>query len=138
MPPVTTGRRTFTPERLFRVFALLETITWTLLIVAMLLKYVVGVGDWPVSIAGFVHGLIFIAYALQAAVVATNQRWHLGLSALAVASAGWPGGAASKAAGERMPRATRATRARSIAPSAGRSTARCRWRSRSLWPSPSS
>jgi integral membrane protein len=87
MPPVTTGRRTFTPERLFRVFALLETITWTLLIVAMLLKYVARVGDWPVSIAGFVHGLIFIAYALQAAVVATNQRWHLGLSALAVASA---------------------------------------------------
>jgi integral membrane protein len=79
--------RTFLPERLFRVFALLETITWTLLIVAMLLKYVVGVGDWPVSIAGFIHGLVFIAYALQAGVVAVNQRWHLGLAALAVASA---------------------------------------------------
>ena len=87
MPPVTTGRRTVTPETLFRVFALLETITWTMLIVAMLLKYVVGVGDWPVSIAGFVHGLVFIAYALQAAVVAVNQRWKLGLAALAVASA---------------------------------------------------
>jgi integral membrane protein len=82
--------RTFTPERLFRVFALLETITWTLLIVGMLLKYVVGVGDWPVSIAGFIHGLVFIAYALQAGVVAVNQRWHLGLAALAVASAVFP------------------------------------------------
>jgi integral membrane protein len=79
--------RTFAPERLFRVFALLETITWTLLIAGMLLKYVVGVGDWPVSIAGFIHGLVFIAYALQAGVVAVNQRWHLGLAALAVASA---------------------------------------------------
>jgi integral membrane protein len=79
--------RTFTPERLFRVFALLETITWTLLIVGMILKYAVGVGDWPVSIAGFIHGLIFIAYALQAGVVAVNQRWHLGLATLAVASA---------------------------------------------------
>ncbi|MBF4632886.1 DUF3817 domain-containing protein [Agreia pratensis] len=79
--------RTFTPERLFRVFALLETITWTLLILGMILKYAVGVGDWPVSIAGFIHGLIFIAYALQAGVVAVNQRWRLGLAALAVASA---------------------------------------------------
>jgi integral membrane protein len=77
----------FTPERLFRLFALLETITWTLLIVGMILKYAVGVGDWPVSIAGFVHGLVFIAYALQAVVVAMNQRWRLGIAALAVASA---------------------------------------------------
>ncbi|SKA80855.1 integral membrane protein [Agreia bicolorata] len=78
---------TLTPEKLFRIFALLETITWTLLIAGMILKYAVGVGDWPVSIAGFIHGLIFIAYALQAGVVAVNQRWHLGLAALAVASA---------------------------------------------------
>jgi integral membrane protein len=82
-----TAAHPFTPERLFRIFALLETITWSLLIAGMVLKYVVGVGDWPVSIAGFVHGLVFIAYALQAGVVAINQRWRLGLAALAVASA---------------------------------------------------
>lgn len=86
MPPVTTGRRTVTPETLFRVFALLETITWTMLIVAMLLKYVVESATGPCR-SPTVHGLVFIAYALLAAVVAVNQRWKLGLAALAVASA---------------------------------------------------
>lgn len=76
-----------TPRSLFRALAVLETVTWTLLIFAMILKYIVGVGDWPVSVAGPIHGFAFIAYALAAVVLAVNQRWSIGVAVLTIASA---------------------------------------------------
>jgi integral membrane protein len=66
-----------TPHRLFRTVAIAETITWTLLIVAMVLKYGVRVGDWPVSIAGLLHGVVFLTFAMTALLVGLNQRWSL-------------------------------------------------------------
>ncbi len=65
-----------TPRRLYRFFAIAETITWTLLIVGMLLKYVARVGDWPVTVGGSIHGFIFLAYAFTAGLVGVNQRWR--------------------------------------------------------------
>ncbi|QHC54636.1 integral membrane protein [Rathayibacter tanaceti] len=76
-----------TPRRLFRLLSIVEAVTWTLLIVGMLLKYVVGVGDWPVSVAGPIHGFAFLAYGAAALVLAVNQRWSAGATALAVVSA---------------------------------------------------
>ncbi|MGA7206801.1 MAG: DUF3817 domain-containing protein [Specibacter sp.] len=76
-----------TPRRFYRTFAIAESITWTLLIAAMILKYAVGVGPWPVSIAGFLHGMVFIGYALTAVLVGVNQRWPKRLMALGVATA---------------------------------------------------
>ncbi len=78
---------TFPPRRVYRVLAIAEAVTWTLLLAGMLLKYVVRVGDWPVSIAGPIHGFVFLAYAAMALLVAINQRWALGVGGLAVASA---------------------------------------------------
>ncbi|PPF65309.1 DUF3817 domain-containing protein [Rathayibacter tritici] len=63
------------------------SLTWTLLIVGMLLKYAIRAGDWPVSVAGPIHGFAFLAYAAAALVLAVNQRWTAGAAALAVASA---------------------------------------------------
>jgi len=76
-----------TPRALFRALALAETITWTLLIVGMLLKYVFVVTDVGVSIGGALHGFFFLAFAAASVVVAVNQRWNARTTLTALASA---------------------------------------------------
>ncbi|MFD4421217.1 DUF3817 domain-containing protein [Agromyces sp. NPDC058484] len=74
------------PKRLFRTLALAEAVTWTILIVAMILKYAAGV-DAAVLVGGSIHGFVFLAYAFQAVLVGVNQRWSVGLIAFAVLTA---------------------------------------------------
>ena len=74
------------PKRLFRALAFAEAITWTILILAMILKYAGGV-DAAVLVGGSIHGFVFLAYAFAAALVGVNQRWGLGLIAFAVFTA---------------------------------------------------
>ena len=74
------------PKRLFRALALAEAVTWTILIVAMIVKYAAGV-DAAVLVGGSIHGFVFLAYAFAAVLVGVNQRWHLGLIAFAVLTA---------------------------------------------------
>lgn len=76
-----------TPRRLYAVLAVAETITWTMLIAGMLLKYVVQIGDWPVRVGGLTHGIVFVAYAFTAVLVGVNQHWKAREIALAVATA---------------------------------------------------
>ncbi|MDJ0316120.1 MULTISPECIES: DUF3817 domain-containing protein [Arthrobacter] len=64
-----------TPRIFYRTLAIAEAVTWTLLIAGMILKYAVGVGDWPVKVGGFAHGLVFIGYVTAAVLVGLNQRW---------------------------------------------------------------
>ena len=66
-----------TPKGMYRLVAIAESITWTLLIIGMLLKYVAGLGTLPVLIAGSIHGFVFITYALTAGLVGVNQRWSV-------------------------------------------------------------
>jgi integral membrane protein len=75
-----------TPRSFYRVVAIAEAVTWTGLIAGMVLKY--GF-DMPLAvlITGSVHGLVFITYALTAALVGVNQRWAAGRIAFAVATA---------------------------------------------------
>lgn len=75
-----------TPRALYRKAALAETVTWTILIAGMVLKYA---ADLPIAvlIGGSVHGLVFIAYALTAGIVGVNQRWAPWRIAAAVATA---------------------------------------------------
>ena len=74
------------PKRLFRALAFAEAVTWTILIVAMILKYAAGV-DAAVLVGGSIHGVVFLAYAFAAVLVGVNQRWHPGLIAFAVLTA---------------------------------------------------
>lgn len=76
-----------TPRLLYRILAVAEAITWTLLLTGMVLKYAVGLGDWPVAVAGPIHGFVFIAYAITAVLVGINQRWRWPLVLLAVVTA---------------------------------------------------
>lgn len=64
-----------------------ETVTWALLILGMILKYVVEVGDWPVRVFGLTHGVVFVSYAFTAGLVGVNQSWKTRQLAAAVATA---------------------------------------------------
>ncbi|WP_350348683.1 DUF3817 domain-containing protein [Agromyces sp. G08B096] len=75
-----------TPKRLFRALAFAEAVTWTILIVAMILKYAAGVDD-AVLVGGSIHGFVFLAYAFSVVLVGVNQRWSVGLMALGVVTA---------------------------------------------------
>ncbi len=66
---------TWTPRRLFRTVAIAEAITWTLLILGMLGKYVFDLGGLGVSIGGGLHGFVFLLYLAVAILVGVNQRW---------------------------------------------------------------
>ncbi|MFJ4254412.1 DUF3817 domain-containing protein [Microbacterium sp. NPDC090003] len=74
------------PDRLYRVLAIAEAITWTLLIGAIIAR-AVGAPGIVVTIGGGIHGFVFLAYGATALLVAVNQRWHVGVAILAVASA---------------------------------------------------
>lgn len=75
-----------TPSRVFRLAATAEAITWTLLIAALILRASTG---WAlgVTIAGGIHGFVFLAYAATALVVGIDRRWPLGLQVLTIAAA---------------------------------------------------
>ena len=76
-----------TPRLFYRTVAIAEAVTWTLLITGMIMKYVFDMGTLPVLIGGSIHGFVFIAYALTAALVGVNQRWATGQIVFAVFTA---------------------------------------------------
>ncbi|MGB5951232.1 MAG: DUF3817 domain-containing protein [Ornithinimicrobium sp.] len=63
------------PQRLYRLAAVAEAITWTLLLIGMFAKYVTRTTDLGVSIAGALHGLVFLAFCAATVLVAVDQRW---------------------------------------------------------------
>lgn len=74
-PSSATSAPALTPRRLYRILAVAETITWTLLILGMIGKYILELGDWPVRVGGMTHGVVFVAYAFTAGLVGVNQHW---------------------------------------------------------------
>lgn len=75
-----------TPKILYRTVAMGEAVTWTLLISALIIRATTGFAP-AVTVAGSVHGFVFLAYAAVAVLTAINQRWGLGLGLLAVVTA---------------------------------------------------
>ncbi|WEG09578.1 DUF3817 domain-containing protein [Microbacterium horticulturae] len=75
------------PRGWYRTVAIAESITWTLLIAGMLLKYVAGLGSLPVLIGGSIHGFVFITYGMTAVLIGVNQRWSPARIVGAVATA---------------------------------------------------
>ena len=76
-----------TPKKLFRLFALAEAVTWTLLIGGLILRATVGVPSMAFAIVGGLHGAVFLAYGVIASLTGVNQRWGIGQTVLAVALA---------------------------------------------------
>ncbi|MFV0373606.1 DUF3817 domain-containing protein [Microbacterium sp.] len=75
-----------TPSTLFRVLAIAEVFSWSLLILGLVLRATAG-WDLAVTIGGGIHGFVFLSYGATAILVALNNRWRFGPAALAVMSA---------------------------------------------------
>lgn len=75
------------PRRLFRTVAAAEAVTWTLLIVGMVLKYVTRTTELGVRVGGALHGLVFLTYVVVALLVHVDHRWPARTGVLALASA---------------------------------------------------
>lgn len=75
-----------TPRQLFRTFAFAEVVTWAGLITALIVR---AAGGWPgaVSIAGGLHGFVFLCYGVTTVFVWVNQRWSAGTGILGLVSA---------------------------------------------------
>ncbi len=76
-----------TPRRIYRIVAIAEMVTWALLILGMVGKYILKLGDWPVRVFGLTHGIVFVTYAFVALLVGVNQHWRLRHVIAAVATA---------------------------------------------------
>lgn len=72
------------PKQLFLLFAKGEAVTWTLLISALIIRAAGDPIPHVVTIAGSIHGAVFLGYAVTALLVGINQRWSLGRLATAV------------------------------------------------------
>lgn len=74
------------PLTLFRALAIAEVISWTLLIAGLIVRAVNG---WApaVTIGGGIHGFVFLSYGVTVVLVALNNRWSTGATALALLSA---------------------------------------------------
>lgn len=76
-----------TPQALFRRVAIAEAVTWALLLVGMFLKYVTETTEVGVRVGGMLHGVVFVAFCVTTVVVAIDQKWSVGRTALGLLSA---------------------------------------------------
>jgi integral membrane protein len=75
-----------TPASLFRVLAIAEAVSWTLLIVGLILRATAGLAI-ATTVGGSIHGFVFLSYGATAVLVALNNRWRPWPSFVAIASA---------------------------------------------------
>ncbi len=75
------------PRKLFRAVAFAEAVTWTLLIIGLILKYGTETTEIGVRIGGGIHGFVFLCYVVVTVFLWVNQKWSAKTGALAVVSA---------------------------------------------------
>ncbi len=76
-----------TPRTLYRRIAVAEVVTWALLLLGMVLKYVTRTTDLGVRVFGLVHGVVFIAFCLVTVLLWVTQRWTVREGLLGLLSA---------------------------------------------------
>ena len=73
--------------KLFAVAALIEGVTWTGLLIGMLLKYGTGTTELGVWLFGRLHGLAFVFYVVVSLYAWVKLRWPLWAVLLALLAA---------------------------------------------------
>lgn len=63
------------PKGLYSKLALAEMVTWALLILGLVLKYVTKTTELGTAIFGSIHGFVFLSYLVTTVLVWINQRW---------------------------------------------------------------
>lgn len=74
------------PKNLFRVLAIAEVFSWSLLIIGLILRWAAGL-EIATVIAGTIHGFVFISYGATAVLLTFHQRWNPAVAVLAIVSA---------------------------------------------------
>jgi integral membrane protein len=77
--------------RAFRWVAIIEAISWLILIVATIVKYAAS-KPIGVQVMGPIHGVLFIAYVLLALLIKRRMRWNLRTLLIVLADSIIPGG----------------------------------------------
>ena len=72
-----------TAAKRFRLIAVIEAITWGLLIIGMIVKYGAGI-ESATMIPGSLHGAAFVAYVIITVLTARTLKWDLKVTALAL------------------------------------------------------
>ncbi len=75
------------PLSLFRTLAIAEAVSWTLLIAGLVIRAVDPTLAIAVTIAGGIHGFVFLSYGATSILVAVNNRWRVGPVVVALVSA---------------------------------------------------
>jgi integral membrane protein len=82
--------RVFTPDEawlLFRIAAIAEACGWTMLVSGIAIgRYILPGNTVPVLLAGRVHGMLFLLYALAAAGLYPSLRWSRWRALVALAA----------------------------------------------------
>ena len=76
-----------TPRSLYKIFALSEGVTWTLLLGGLAVRALFGINPLLLTIIGGLHGAVFLGYGVSAALIGVNNRWGFGRTVLAIALA---------------------------------------------------
>lgn len=82
---VESWRDVSTPAKRFRFVAVIEAITWALLLAGMGLKYGAGI-ESATMIVGALHGAAFVVYVVVSLLVARSLRWDWTVTLLALAA----------------------------------------------------
>ncbi len=75
-----------TVAKRFRAIAVLEAISWVLLIIGMVFKRIPEPVMWPVKVFGMTHGIVFILFVITAIVAARELGWNAKTTVLALVS----------------------------------------------------
>lgn len=75
-----------TPRVLYRIVAIAEAVTWTLLIIGLILR-ATGVTDLGVRVGGGVHGFAFLCYVLATIFAGLNLGWRPAIILVGLGSA---------------------------------------------------
>jgi integral membrane protein len=73
--------------RSFVAIAIVEAITWTGLLIGMLLEHVLHVTELGVTVFGPLHGTAFLIYGALALACAVRFRWGIGLTLVVLIAA---------------------------------------------------
>ncbi|MGQ4619974.1 DUF3817 domain-containing protein [Nocardia sp. R7R-8] len=75
-----------TVAKRFRFIAVLEAISWVLLIIGMVFKRIPEPVLWPVKVFGMTHGIVFVLFVITAIVAARELGWNAKITVLALLS----------------------------------------------------
>ncbi|WP_039796356.1 DUF3817 domain-containing protein [Nocardia araoensis] len=75
-----------TVAKRFRFIAVLEAISWVLLIIGMVFKRIPEPVLWPVKVFGMTHGIVFVLFVITAIMAARELGWNAKTTVLALLS----------------------------------------------------